>query len=412
MGMDRGSRNGGHGGNNGYRRDYHTNGPRSGYGKDSDNSYADHGASGGGGRDGYHGRDNADTNSKYDHGGKYEQFENGKSGHNDRSRENGARRGGAGGDENGHAGQGGGGGGNAAHNGHSNNGEMQMMPQEMIASLEQKMASVHADMSQALNDITGKENEKFDLIFGILIELQRRQAQLEDSVRLLQSQLPNPGGMQQPLPPQGQQPLPPQGQTQPAQGQAQSSNGQQQTPNQFGGNAQNFVPQMGNQGQMGQMNNQGVNQGQMGNQANGQMFMTNQMNMGQQYGNMVAADGSQAFYGNVPANVVLVAAPAGSMPPQGMQPMPQGMQQMGQMSFAMPQMMSAPMQPQMAMQFVSQDQSANGFQWGNAGAVEAQQSSGVTQAGGQREENAVGQVSPVSEHAVAEDKPQVMQEEE
>jgi len=410
MGMDRGSRNGGHGGGqSGYRRDYQTNGHRSGYGKDSDNSYADHGAGGGGGRDGYHGQ-NADTNSKYDHGGKYEQFENGKSGHNDRSRENGARRNGAGGDENGHATQRSGGGGNTTHNGNSNNGDM--LPQEMIASLEQKMASVHADMSQALNDITGKENEKFDLIFGILIELQRRQASLEDSVRLLQSQLPNPGGMQQPLPPQGQQPVPPQGQTQPAQGQAQSSNGQQQAPNQFGGNAQTFVPQMGNQ-MNGQMNNQGGNQGQMGNQANGQMFMTNQMNMGQQYGNMVAADGSQAFYGNVPANVVLVAAPAGSMPPQGMQAMPQGMQQMGQMMMQpMPQMMSGQMQPQMAMQFVSQDQSANGFQWGTAGALEGQQSSEVAQAGGQSGENSVGQVSPVSEHAVAGDKPQVMQEEE
>merc|ERR1719262_983442 len=123
--------------------------------------------------------------------------------------------------------------------------------------------------------------------------------------------------------------------------------------------------QMGSQ-MNGQMGNQGASQ------TNGQMFMPNQMNMGQQYGNMVAPDGSQAFFTNMPANVVLVAAPAGTqgMPPQGMQQLPQGMQQMGQgmqqMSYAMPQMISGPMQPQMAMQFVSQEQSGSNFQWGGA----------------------------------------------
>lgn len=43
----------------------------------------------------------------------------------------------------------------------------------MIASLEKKIQSAQADMNQALQAITSKENEKFDLIFSILIELQR-----------------------------------------------------------------------------------------------------------------------------------------------------------------------------------------------------------------------------------------------
>merc|ERR1719498_2113518 len=105
--------------------------------------------------------------------------------------------------------------------------------------------------------------------------------------------------------------------------------------------------------------------GQASGQANGQMFMPNQMNMNQQYGNMVAADGAQAFFTNMPANVVLVASPT-------------GMQQMGQvqqMPYSMPQMMPGPMQPQIGMQFVSQDQANANFQWG--GVDDLQQASGA-----------------------------------
>lgn len=318
MGMDRGSRVGGSG-QNGYRRDY---GPRNGYGRDSDTPhYTDHGAGG------------------YDHGGKYEQ----------ERAVNGGRRGGddhvpaSGGGRNAERAQNGHSNNGHSNNGHSNGGEM--LPQALIESLEKKIAAAHSDMSQALNDITGKENEKFDLIFGILIELQKRQASLEDSVRLLKTQLPPaPAGM-------GQQALPPQAQSQAAPGQAQSQSSGLNGSLGPNGSAQNFMPQ-GNQ-QMG---------GQMGNQ---QMFMSNQqMNMGQQY---VNPDGSVVF---------LVPAPQG-MAANGMQ---QGMQQMGQMSYAMPQMMSGPMQPQMAMQFVSQEQSGMPVQW--QAADQSSQSSEAARANG------------------------------
>jgi hypothetical protein len=310
MGMDRGSRAGGSGGQNGYRRDT-ANGYRSGYGRESD-GYADRG------RDDRW--ENTDTSSskydKYESGGKYEQGS-----HHERG-SHGSRRGA---DESSSGGRNNSGGG---QNQPSIKGEM--MPQAMIAALEKQISGAHACMTQALNEITGKENEKFDLIFGILIELQNRQAQLEESVQSLKSQLPPPqGGMvQQQI--GGQQ-------SQPAQGQPQQMNSQQ-----YGGNSgspQNFN-QMGNQ---------------MGNQTNGQMFMP----MNQQYGNMVSADGSQAFcmpMQNMQSVVVVQA-------PQGMQQMPQGMQ----MQYAMPQMM----QPQMAMQYVNQDQSSNNFQW--TGPTDAQQ---------------------------------------
>jgi len=222
MVMDRGSRAGGSGGQHGYRRDQNSNGYRSGWGKESDNSNADY-ASSGNWRDG---RENVDVSSKYD---------------SHQQRDSGSRRGG--GDDNG---QSGGAGRHhqsqaSSQNGKGNQGEM--MPKAMIESLEKQIGTAHTDMTQALNDMNGKENEKFDLIFGILIELQRRQAVLEESVRTLKTQLPAPGGNQ-------------------------------------------MNAQMANQGAI-----QGVNQ------SNGHMFMPNQMNMGQQYGNMVAADGSQqAFF--------------------------------------------------------------------------------------------------------------------
>jgi len=294
--VDRGSR----GGQNGYRRDY---GQRSGYDGYGDNGYDD-----------------------------YEQ---------EKSRTNGRR----GNEENIHVSSGRVAGGKQSQlhaNDQHNGGDM--WPQAMIESLEKKIAAAHSDMSQALNNVTGKENEKFDLIFGILIELQRRQATLEESVRSLKSQLAPVGGMAQPM----QQV--PQGQTQPGQAQGQTATGGNMMPN---GGVQNFMPQ----------GNQNGNQGQMNNQSNGQMFMPNQMNMGQQYGNMVQADGSQAFFGNMPANVVLVAAPTNMQPVNGgMQQMGQGMQQM---PYTMPQMMQGPMQPQMMM-MQPQDQSGGNFQWNGA----------------------------------------------
>jgi len=51
------------------------------------------------------------------------------------------------------------------------------------------------ELSTSLQEATSKDNEKFDLIFSVLIELQRRQAQLEESMRSLKTQL------QQTIPP-------------------------------------------------------------------------------------------------------------------------------------------------------------------------------------------------------------------
>merc|ERR1719510_671715 len=44
-------------------------------------------------------------------------------------------------------------------------------------------------MTRLLEEATKKENEKFDLIFSILVGLQKRQAQLEDSVQSAKAQL-------------------------------------------------------------------------------------------------------------------------------------------------------------------------------------------------------------------------------
>merc|ERR1719343_1585996 len=49
------------------------------------------------------------------------------------------------------------------------------------------------EMSQAIHEVTTKDNEKFDLIFSILTELQRRQAELEESVRGLKAHFANGG---------------------------------------------------------------------------------------------------------------------------------------------------------------------------------------------------------------------------
>ncbi|CAE8640845.1 unnamed protein product, partial [Polarella glacialis] len=48
-------------------------------------------------------------------------------------------------------------------------------PQAALADLEKKVADIHQDFSQSLHKVGEKENEKFDLIFAILTELQHRQ---------------------------------------------------------------------------------------------------------------------------------------------------------------------------------------------------------------------------------------------
>eukprot|EP00929_Paragymnodinium_shiwhaense_P010069 TRINITY_DN114555_c0_g1_i1.p1 TRINITY_DN114555_c0_g1~~TRINITY_DN114555_c0_g1_i1.p1 ORF type:complete len:317 (+),score=86.94 TRINITY_DN114555_c0_g1_i1:41-952(+) len=77
-------------------------------------------------------------------------------------------------------------------------------PEQAILGLEKQIVNVKRDMNQAIQEATTKDNEKFDLIFSILTELQRRQASLEESVRGLR-QVFGPDGPR----PQGQPGVPP-----------------------------------------------------------------------------------------------------------------------------------------------------------------------------------------------------------
>jgi len=187
-------------------------------------------------------------------------------------------------------------------------------PATSVAALEKKLNTVQAEMQQALQETTSKENEKFDLIFSILIELQTRQGKLEESVKQLKAQFGGEpmgnGQMMQPM--NGQQMLMQNGQ----------GNGQQ------GGqmimmNGNQMASQVGNMGQ--------------------QVFVGSQMGMNQQFGQtMMAQDGSGAYF----APVMVAAVP----------------QNGGQMQFVN-QMMPQGMPQQMSMQFVGQGQEQNDFQY-------------------------------------------------
>lgn len=277
MGLDRANNGASNGGHNGYRRDYHRN-----YRQQDQGNYSGYGNGGGAVKH--------EGNSKYDNnGGKYDNGANIKQ-DGGRSENQGKNV--------------------VAANGNQRNGALEDQENSThqstttsstsVASLETKVSTVQQDLTTALQEVTTKENEKFDLIFSILVELQRRQAQLEESVRSLKVHY-SANGMDQKSDQQGQQ---------------------LQTAPQ---------PQQGQQ----------------------ISYMAQQMPMGQNFGSMTTADGSQAYFTPV------VMAPQNGAP---------------QMQFVMPQMgmMSAagPMQQmpqQMAMQFVSQDpQIAVGdqYQWG------------------------------------------------
>lgn len=183
---------------------------------------------------------------------------------------------------------------------------------QALASLDKRISSVQQDLNSALQEVTTKENEKFDLIFSILVELQKRQAQLEESVRTVKAQLSSNPCMDQ---------------------QSQLGNPQQQGQ------------------QQGQQRGQQASSSQQGQQVAGQMgtpmggFMAGQVPMSQQY--VAASDGSGG-----PAYFAPVVV---AMPQSG-----------AQMPYAVPQMMQAagPMQAmpqQMAMQFVGQ---GDEYQWG------------------------------------------------
>jgi len=178
----------------------------------------------------------------------------------------------------------------------------------MLNTIEKRLSGMQQDFTHAIHKVSEKENEKFDLIFAILSELQQRQAHLEESVRSLKAQYPN-GNNSTPQP-------------------------QQQAP-------------CGN-GQYGQMN------GQMGGQMNGNM-VNGQMNQQpmQQFAGVMQPDGTVMQQQMImqPQQMIIMQP---QNPNGGMQYMqaPQMMQSQG----AIVQQMPAPM----AMQFIAQNCSEMG----------------------------------------------------
>jgi len=175
------------------------------------------------------------------------------------------------------------------HSKDESNGEFNFL----LNGIEQRLASQQQDFTSAIHKINEKENEKFDLIFAILSELQQRQANLEESVRSLKAQYPN-------------------------------------------GNNTSQLPQQ--QAQFGSSG--GVGQSYMGGQMNGNMG--NQQPMQQQFAGVMQPDGTFVMQ---PQQMIIMAPPASG----GMQYMaaPQMMTQTGAVVQQMP--------TQMAMQFIAQN---------------------------------------------------------
>lgn len=71
----------------------------------------------------------------------------------------------------------------------SNSHDQERSPVTSLAALDKKLSVAQAEMNKALQEATTKENEKFDLIFSILLELQTRQRKLEESVKSLKAHL-------------------------------------------------------------------------------------------------------------------------------------------------------------------------------------------------------------------------------
>jgi len=67
-------------------------------------------------------------------------------------------------------------------------------PEEVtVASLEKKLSTFQEEMNKALEESSQKEKKKFDLIFSILTELQTRQTQLDQSLKMLKDHVTNGG---------------------------------------------------------------------------------------------------------------------------------------------------------------------------------------------------------------------------
>lgn len=189
-------------------------------------------------------------------------------------------------------------------------------PQAGVSDIEKRLSSMQQDFTHALQKVGEKENEKFDLIFAILVELQSRQAQLEESVRALNVQFGTPGSGGQ-------------------LSSSATSPASVSLPSQHTQNVQ-FSGSSGGHQSYSQL------AGQIGGQLNGQMNsnMNSQQPM-QQFAGVMQADASQAMFTAVP-QVVVVASPSAT-----------GLQ------YAMPQMMSptGAMQP-MQMQYMGQGPAA------------------------------------------------------
>jgi hypothetical protein len=228
----------------------------------------------------------------------------------------------------------------------------------MLSGLEKKLSGVQQDFTQAIHKISEKENEKFDLIFAILSELQQRQAHLEESVRTLKAQYGGNGYM-----------VP--------NGTGSGSSMSQPQQQQFGSSS--------GAGQYSQMN------GQMGGQMTGNM--DNQQPMQQFTG--VCPDGTQAMFTAMPQQMIIMSPPAnGAMQYAAV---PQMMTPTG----AVVQQMPAPMAMQFVTQGASQDMFMNGQQGdsqASGSSVQAQmnqignekqwQAEATIQAGGQAQQDA------------------------
>jgi hypothetical protein len=165
----------------------------------------------------------------------------------------------------------------------------------MISGLDKKLSGVQQAFTQEIHKISEKENEKFDLIFAILSELQSRQGQLEESLRSLKAQYGSSHMV---------------------------SNGSQSPQTQFGSSS--------GSGQFGQMTSQ-MN-GQIGGQMNGNM----------QFAGVMQGDGAQTMFTAMPQMMIVQSPTNGTMQYN----MPQMMTTTGAVVQQMP--------AQMAMQFVGQ----------------------------------------------------------
>lgn len=220
----------------------------------------------------------------------------------------------------------------------------QAIPASLVDAFDKKITSVQQEVSSSLQEATSRDNQKFDLIFGILTELQRRQVQLEESVRSLKTQRqrtspPVAVHMRAPVQQQQQGPIP---------------NGSSSSPS-----CSSPAPPQG-ASSMGQPP---------------VCFPARQVPLVQQCGSMVGPDGSMQM-------ALVTDSPTRSqMPPDGA---PQSATQM---------MCSGPMpavqQQQMPMHFVPPGQGGFGeeFQMG-VGALADQASAAVEGSGGQPQEGA------------------------